>query len=708
MSSYPIPRKIAQIVLALVLAVSLTSLSPSFSLAEEPNDNVTNSTISESLASDTASADATNDSTEDTDVSSTTSAQLTTTSSLEDTSTENSGGSPVVQADNDSISIIFTNDVHCAIDANHDEDETPCLGYAGVGAVVEAAEAKYDADNVTLVDAGDAVQGGPVGTLTEGEAIVDIMNAMGYDYAVPGNHEFDYGMDQFNELVNKSDAKYLSCNFVDASGNTVLAPYAIQTYKDVSDGAQGNSDGVLKVAFVGITTPESLTKSSPVNFQDANGNYIYGFCQDSSGEALYRAVQNSVNEATDEGADYVIAIGHLGNASITQRWSSEAVIANTTGIDAFIDGHSHEEYSRTAPNKDGEKVPLAQTGTKLANVGELTITPSAENDISIGLTSAATYSNTSSAIQSVVDGVNARLNEIAMQVVGTSDVDLLSEDEATGLYARWQETNLGDFVADAYRLTLGADVGLVNGGGIRASISKGDVTYYDLLSVQPFGNELCVVEVTGQQLKDALEMGVRELPDSSGGFLQVSGLTFKVNTSIPSSVKVDELENFLSVDGQYRVYDVKVNGQPLDLNHTYTVASHDYMLLEGGSGMTMFADASILQERVMIDNQSIIEYMNQLGGVIGDAYANPEGAGRITFTDGFITEPSPEPETPTDQVSDQIADNPSGPAAEQNDSLPQTSDSTPIVPMACVAGAAFATVIGAAWRMKQLRSYKQK
>lgn len=401
------------------------------------------------------------------------------------------------------------------------------------------------------------------------------------------------------------------------------------------------SDGVkTNAGYVGITTPETLTKSSPINFQDESGNYVYGFCQDETGAAFYASVQASVNAAREDGADYVVAIGHLGESGVTDRWTSEAVIANTTGIDAMIDGHSHETYSQVVQNGQGEDVVLAQAGTKLVNVGELVIDPDAGDgkDISVAITPAAQVEagagETAEAVKSAVAKVNEDLNAELNTVVGESQVDLKSEDAATGLYVRWQETNLGDFVADAYRARLGADVGLANGGGVRASLSAGEITNGNLLAVQPFGNELCLVEVTGQTLLDALEMGVRKLPDYSGGFLQVSGIKFSVNVSIPSSVVTDENGNFVSVEGQRRVSNVMVGDEALDLEKTYTVASHAYMLLQGGDGMVMFKDGKVLLESVMLDNQALIEYVTKdLDGEIGQEYANPEGQGRIVITE---------------------------------------------------------------------------
>lgn len=548
------------------------------------------------------------------------------------------------------VSIVFTNDVHCAIDQQVDKDgNVTGIGYAGVAAYANAQKSLYGAGNVTLVDAGDAIQGGPVGTLTKGAALVQIMNAVGYDYVIPGNHEFDYGMDQFNALVKQAGATYLSCNFTklnaDGSKASVFAPFAIETYKD-ADVAADDADGVLKVAYVGISTPETLTKSSPANFQDAAGNYIYGFCQDETGEALYAAVQSAVDEARAQGADYVVAVGHLGIEGTTSRWTSEAVIKHTAGIDALIDGHSHEAYDKTVgsevaagaiqtlANSDGDKVVLVQTGTKLANVGNLVIDADAADgqEVTAQLVPASECKDEDAAVKKVVDQVNGELADVLNKVVGKTDVALTIVDADGVRQVRHHETNMGDLVADAYRAAVGADIALANGGGVRASIAAGDITNNDLLSVQPYGNELCLIEATGQEILDALEMGASNAPEEFGGFLQVSGLSYKIDASIPPSVKTDENGNFVSVDGERRVFDVKVGDQAIDATKTYKVASHGYMLLEGGDGLTMFKDNKVLQENVILDNQALINYItNDLKGVVGERYANATGEGRITY-----------------------------------------------------------------------------
>ena len=583
-------------------------------------------------------------------------------------------GAPALAAEtpDQEIIILYTNDVHCGVTDN--------IGYAGLA--LYEKQMKEETPYVALVDAGDAIQGAPIGTLSEGGDIVSIMNQVGYDFAIPGNHEFDYGMDRLLELSDQLNCGYYSCNFTDLrTGESVFEPYKIMDF------------GQVQVAFVGATTPESSTKSTPKYFQDDSGNYIYGFCEDETGQALYSRIQETVDEARTAGADYVILVGHLGNAGITPRWASQAVVANTDGIDAVIDGHSHETVaSTTLKNKDGEDVLLTQTGTKLADIGKMTIgtdgTITAELvDQVTGGEAGASYtvqrgdslsriakrelgsynlwnviyeanrdqlSNpnvirpgqvlTIPGSQTAEDGkaedpqtaqfiadIEAQFQETLNTVLATTSVDLTVNDPATGeRRVRSGETNLGDLTADAYRYVLGAEIGFSNGGGIRDSIAAGNITYNDTLRVFPFGNMGCVAEVTGQQIKDALEMGARNYPEENGALQQVSGLTYTIDSSIPSSVQLDDKRNFVAVTGPYRVTDIMVNGEPLDLNRTYTLASHNYLLKDGGDGMTMFAGCNIVKDEVMADVDLLSAYVrDNLGGVVGEEYANPAGQGRI-------------------------------------------------------------------------------
>ena len=546
--------------------------------------------------------------------------------------------------DGEDIVIIYTNDVHCGVAPVSGEDgNTTNIGYTGVSAFKNYAQSIVGADNVTLVDAGDAVQGDAVGTMSKGAYIIDIMNAVGYDIFVPGNHEFDYGMARMLELMAALDATVVSSNFVDIRTNeTVYAPYTTVVY------------GNTKIAYVGITTPESFTKSTPVYFQDAAGNYIYGLCENDNGADLYAAVQNAVDAASADGADYIIAVGHLGIDEQSAPWRSTDVIANTTGIDAFIDAHSHSVVSgQGVANKNGETVLLTQTGTKLENVGYMTI--STGGKIASGLVSG--YSTFDSDIDAFIGGVLDSLDSDLSKRVASTEVELAVNDPETGSrMVRSRETNLGNLAADAYRYVLGngktgadyapADIAFVNGGGIRANIMAGEVTFGAVISVHPFNNVGCVVEATGAEILDALEMASRVAPAENGGFLQVSGISYTIDTNIPSAVIIDDKGNFVSVDGARRVKDVMVGGVHIDVNKTYTLASHNYMLLDGGDGMNMFRDNKLVVQPVILDNQVLISYIEDfLDGVVGTEYANPYGQGRITVIE--VATPVAEPEVVT-------------------------------------------------------------
>ena len=514
--------------------------------------------------------------------------------------------------------VLFTSDVHCGIDQG--------FGYAGL---VASRDNRKKTHHVLLVDNGDAIQGEPVGTMTTGDAIITLMNSVGYDIAIPGNHEFDYGMDRFLELAKKARFPYISCNF-NKEGELVFEPYVIKEF-----------DGV-KVAFVGVTTPKTITSSTPKYFQDDAGNYIYGFMQDDTGEGVYNAVQTAVDAARENGARYVVALGHVGNEETCAPWTYADIIANTTGIDAFLDGHSHDTDQVTMKNADGVDVLRSACGTKLGGVGWLKI-EAATGKLTTGL---YTWDNAVSApellgIQNnasqAVKAATTALNQKLGQKVAKSAVDLTIYDpeavDQSGKpirIVRNAETNLGDLCADAYRDQSGADIAFVNGGGVRTSLKAGDITLGDILKVHPFGNAMCVVEATGQQILDALEFGARNVPGENGGFLQVSGLTYEIHTYIESTATTDSNGMFTGVTGEYRVKNVMVDGKPLELDKVYTLASHNYMLKNGGDGFNMFMDCKLLVDESMLDNQVLINYISgTLEGVIGQEYADPYGQGRI-------------------------------------------------------------------------------
>lgn len=524
---------------------------------------------------------------------------------------------PLFQQD---VMVLFTSDVHCGIESN--------FGYAGLAMVRDAY--KNAGYHVLLVDNGDSIQGEPVGTMTTGEANIKLMNAVGYDIATMGNHEFDYGMERFFELPKMANFPYVSCNF-NKGGELQFAPYVIKEF-----------DGV-KIAFVGISTPKTLTSSTPKYFQDENGNFIYGFFEDETGEGLYNAVQKAVDDARAEGATFVVALAHLGNEDECRPFTYADVIANTTGINALLDGHSHDTLHVEMRNKARETVLRQGCGTKMEGIGYLKIAAK-DGAMKAGVMmwnnddfNATQLYQLDTDVTKAVAEATETLNVKLAEVVAKTDVELTINDPVAKTeegkpvrIIRNAETNLGDLCADAYRYVSGADIAFVNGGGIRVSIKEGDITLNDILKVHPFGNALCVCEATGQQILDALEFGAKDVPGEFGGFLQVSGLTYEIHTYLPSTVKMDEKRMFVGVEGEYRVKNVMVGGEPLDLEKIYTLASHNYMLQGQGDGYTIFEDNVYTQESVMLDNQVLITYITEgLNGVVGADYANPYGQGRI-------------------------------------------------------------------------------
>ena len=522
---------------------------------------------------------------------------------------------------NGDIVILFTSDIHCGVDQG--------FGFAGLAAVRESFESQ--GYTTILVDNGDAIQGESIGTLSKGESIIEIMNELKYDVAIPGNHEFDYGMDTFLELTKKADFPYISCNF-NKEGELIFKPYTIIE-------AAGK-----KIAFVGVTTPRTLTSSTPEYFQDENGNYIYGFFQDETGEGVYNAVQSAVDAARAEGADYVYVMGHVGMEESCSPWTYADIIANTTGIDVFLDGHSHDTEQVVMQNKNGEDVVRSACGTKLNCIGYSVISKDeGTTDTNIwswtNKTSAASLFGFDNGVGKKVSELLSKLAEKLNEVVAKANVLLtINDPEAVDnsgnpiRMIRRAETNLGDFCADALRISSGADIAIMNGGGIRTNIEKGDITYGNIISVFPFGNQLCVVEVTGQQILDALEWGARRVPEENGGFLQVSGMTYEIHVNVPDCCIVDENGMCAGFSGERRVKNVMIGGQPLDPNKKYTLAGINYTLLQHGDGYTAFDGANILQDSVKLDNQLLIDFIvENLNGTIGDEYADPLGQGRITI-----------------------------------------------------------------------------
>ncbi len=519
----------------------------------------------------------------------------------------------------DDIYIFYTSDVHCGIDEN--------LTMSSLKALINDTKAEHP--YVSLVDLGDYVQGGEFGALSKGEIIIKVMNKMGYDFVTFGNHEFDYGMEQLSKLISMMEFQPILAN-ARYTGNKE------NVFKDVPEYVIKDYDGT-KVAFIGVDTPTCKTSSTPAFFKE-DGEFVYDFYSGDDGLELAEKVQSVVDEVRKKGADYVVAMTHLGASDSNVPYDSISFIHNTNGIDVVLDGHAHlliveDKY----PNKDGEDVILSSVGTKLQTVGELII----GKDGSLTTMHVDSYDKKDGEIDQVIEEAQSELDVILDQEIFTIDHTIWMADEEGVRMSRNRETPAGNFVADAYGKIMDAQIGLTNGGGVRAAIPEGTVTYQNLLDVNPFMNELVCIEATGQQIFDALEYSSSEVQriykldgapvGETGGFLSVSGLKYTIDTSIDSAVTVDENGLFAGYSSDARrvkdVY-VLIDGEyePLDLEKTYTVASNDYVILNNGNGLTAFDGCQIVS-RGVTDINALIEYAQSIDDYT-DLYKDVEG--RIT------------------------------------------------------------------------------
>ena len=525
----------------------------------------------------------------------------------------------------DDVVILYTNDVHTYIDQD--------LTYSMV------AGYKDTLDNVLLVDAGDHIQGTAYGSMDDGATIIELMNAAGYDLATLGNHEFDYGMEGAMNAMEWADFTYVSCNFYHEKdgvrGENVLDSYKVFDVNGV------------KIAFVGITTPESFTKSTPAYFQDENGKYIYGIAGGTGGKALYADVQKAIDAASKE-ADYVIGLGHLGVDESSKPWTSKEVIANTTGLDAFIDGHSHTTMEmEEVTDEGGNTVVLTQTGSYLDAMGQMTI--SADGTITTQLLTGEDLAGVTpnAEVQAIENAWYDQVNEELGEVIGYTDNVLDNYDAEGNRLVRKQETNTGDFVTDALyylfdSMDMDVDVAIMNGGGVRNTAVTGPLSYLTCKEIHTFGNVACLQTVTGQQLLDALEWGAKDVTADgaveNGGFLQVSGLKYTINTAIPSTVQQDEKGVWTGgPTGEYRVSDVQVLNretgkyEPLDLKAKYNLAGYNYTLRDLGDGFAMFEGAVNVLDYVMEDYMVLANYVQSFDKGVVTGYENVNGEGRITI-----------------------------------------------------------------------------
>ena len=560
-------------------------------------------------------------------------------------------GAPAASAcwygDKSDVTILYTNDVHTYIDK-----QSPKLTYAAIADLKQSYQ--NAGKDMLLVDAGDHVQGTAYGSMDEGASIIKLMNAAGYDVATPGNHEFDYGMDRAKAIMKEADFPYLSCNWVDLRTTLRVLP-SVKVFVR----------GGRRIAFVGVTTPETFTKSTPAYFMDkAQRKYIYDIQGGEDGKKLYDAVQKAIDKAKLL-ADVVIGLGHLGVDPSSSPWTSEEVIAHTSGFDAFIDGHSHTVMeNKQVQDASGKAVTLTQTGSYFANVGEMTI--AADGTITTKLI--PTHEGMDAGIAAMQTGWVNTVDDMLGEKIAVGDSDFYVSDPATGKRRiRSAETNLGDFVADGIYTyfneveKLHCDVAIMNGGGIRADVPAGDWTFKTCKQVSPFGNVACLMSVTGKQIQDALEFAARfagEGGKENGGFLQVAGATYEIHTDIPNTVQTDEKNVWISsATGTPRVQNVKIYDKasgsylPLDPGATYALAGMNYTLRNLGDGFAMFDGAELIKDYVSEDYLVMSTYAMTFDGAdaaglphLSSAnsplaaypgyllnYEQPYGAGRITI-----------------------------------------------------------------------------
>ena len=543
------------------------------------------------------------------------------------------------------VTILYTNDVHTYID-----NKSPKPTYAAIAALKKSVE--DTGRDVLLVDAGDHIQGTAYGSMDDGATIIELMNEAGYDLATPGNHEFDYGMARAKAVLREADFPYVSCNWVD-----------LRTGFNVLPSVKFFFVGGRKIAFVGVTTPETFTKSTPAYFMnDAQTKYIYDILGGEDGQKLYDAVQKAIDKAEFWGADTIIGLGHLGVDPSSSPWTSEEVIAHTHGFTAFIDGHSHTVMAnKQVTDASGKAVTLTQTGSYFKNIGKMTV--GADGTITTELID--TYEGLDAAVAATASNWISAVDDMLGEEIAVGDTKFYINDPATGKRRiRSGETNLGDFVADGIYTyfneieELHCDIAIMNGGGIRTDVEAGPWSFKTCKTVSPFGNVACLMSVTGQQIQDALEFGARFAGaegKENGGFLQVAGARYTIHPMIPNTVQTNEKNVWTGSAATPRVSNVEIYDkttgtyQPLDPNATYALAGMNYTLRNLGDGFAMFDGATLIKDYVSEDYLVMSSYAAMFGGVDANGlphlasanspladypgyllnYEDPYGAGRI-------------------------------------------------------------------------------
>lgn len=487
-----------------------------------------------------------------------------------------------------SIVILHDNDVHCAIN-----------GYgkmAGLRNAIVAADTAY----VMVVSSGDFINGGLVGTLSEGAHIVQIMNAVGYDASALGNHAFDFGGSRLNQLVKSFHGACVSTNFTHAnSDSTVYQPYFVKTLGD------------KRVAFLGCTTPSVMSGAKAVMF-DKNDNPVYVM----HGQDMAAIVQRQVDALRKDGVDHIILLSHLGEEAeeAGSEWISTRLIQDTYGIDAVFDAHTHHVYADSlVANRQGRQVHLTQTGTEFQFIGKMWISADGKS-MNTSLVPLDMITDTDARVQCLADSIQQEVDAFCNYQYGRSDFDLLVDSLEEKEIIRRMETNLGDLAADAYAFAVGATIGIAQSGSMKHNINAGKITRGDLINTFIFSNKIKKLRMTGQQLKDLLKETTKSLPLGKSLFPQVSGIKLTVDLASKTPVLKD-IQVIDPITNQY---------VPLDMNTTYTVAINAYYteVLRHIIGQCQEVEYGDHIE----DSESVARFIQEkLNGVIPDNYSSPQG-----------------------------------------------------------------------------------
>lgn len=611
------------------------------------------------------------------------------------------------------IAIVHTNDGHSKF-----ARESGCAGYSGVAGVVEECRRRFGADNVCLVDCGDSLSGGSLGRIGSGADVIDCMNRVGYVAACPGNADFAFGAARFFQLAGQARFPYLSATIsrigdddsaevgnpagesgpADGGARTDAAARADFARAGNGNSAEAGSScagtespfplpafhlqqlGSVTVGFVGITTPSLIGAAAPVSFLDARGRAAFDFSQDATGQRLVQAVQSAIDSARAAGAQVVVGLAHLGQKGQAAKWQSHQVVSRLRGLDALLDGHSHEMYRQVALDAQGHEVLIAQAGAYLSHVGVLLVkeegeSPFPESEASaveegdasanegaslVGKADAFAIAKTEpvktmragrtfssivvpAAKTPVHEGMEAFLQqriapklEPLAQVVGKTKHPLrVRADDGVSWLVRSGDTNFGNLVADAYLAATKADAVYLPAWSIRCDLPAGPLTVEDLWNALPVEMQLVRRQVTGQAILDMLEFALRLHPHNSAVFPQVAAMEVEFDPSIESPAVLDAQEDLLEFRGPRRVTKVVIGGRLLDPDATYVLGTVDLMGRDGGNGFTMFRG----EGRGCLGSAQLVGCTNcqalerfiakDLAGIVGDAHRNPRGQGRV-------------------------------------------------------------------------------